>query len=73
MTSKRVAPFLDFEGNRILEGDTIRHPTGDTAAVAYDEKRADDVGRWRAIYADGESLWLGNQIGSKGMAVVVPV
>lgn len=70
--TRLAAPWRDFAGALIREGDTIRHPTGDTATVVIDRARGDDVLKWRAVYKDGESLWLGNQIGDKGRAVVVP-
>lgn len=69
--TRLAAPWRDFAGALIHEGDTIRHPTGDTGTVVYDEKR-EEVLRWRAVYENGESLWLGNQIGDKGRAVIVP-
>lgn len=70
--ARRKAPWPDYLGNDIHELDRIEHPDGDQrlALVYYDEKR-EGLARWRALYLDGVSLWLGNQIGDKGKAVVV--
>lgn len=68
-----VAPWPDFAGKPISDGDTIRHPDGTTAivtVVAIDPWR-DKLSEWRAVYEDGMSLWLGNQIGDKGQAIVI--
>lgn len=65
------APWPDYAGKDIHEFDRIQHPADDSMAlVIYDEAR-EGVACWRAIYKDGTSLWLGNQIGDKGRAVVV--
>lgn len=64
-----AAPWPDFAGNPLHEGDTIKHPDGTTARVVLDASRDDPASRWRAVYEDGESLWLGNQISGKGRAV----
>jgi len=66
----RVAPLKDANGNELCVGDMIRHPDGTTARVAFDAARS-GPSCWRAVYPDGESLWLGNQIGDKGQAVKV--
>jgi hypothetical protein len=65
---KRKAPFTDLNGNNIYERDQIRHPDGTIAVVVYDTNFKN---YWRAVYADEESLWLGNQVGNKGRAVVM--
>lgn len=70
MPQRLKAPWPDYSGNPIHEGDKIRHPTGDEATVFFDMKHM-HTGQWRAVYEDGVSLWLGNQIGSKGQAVVI--
>ena len=67
---KKRAPWADYIGNALHEGDTIIHPSGDTAIVTLDPNK-EDAGQWRAVYADGTNLWLGNQIGTKGMALLV--
>ena len=72
--ARRVAPWLDFAGNILHEGDTISHPVGkERAVVTYDleKEKIDKNFGWRAVYENGDSLWLGNQINDKGQAVVV--
>lgn len=65
----KFAPWADRLGNDIARGATMRYPDGSTFFVSYDDSR-EGTGKWRAIFPDGESLWLGNQIGTKGQAVV---
>jgi hypothetical protein len=60
--------YTDFDGGVIHEGDILSHATGETFTVFYDETRETEPEKWRAVYPDGESLWLGNQVGDKGMA-----
>lgn len=69
--ARRKAPWPDYAGNDIFEMDRIRHPIDDTLALVYYDEKFDGDRRWRALYLDGESLWLGNQVGDKGRAVVV--
>lgn len=53
--------------------ESVKYPDGTTFTVVYDEKRDDEVSRWRARYEPGDpSSWLGLQIGDRGMAVVTP-
>ena len=74
MSDRRKAPWPDYDGNDIYEGDTIKHPSGQMAVVIF-KKELNNVSKnygWRAEYNDGfPSLWLGNQIGGKGQAVVI--
>lgn len=69
------APWPDFAGNDIYEGDVIQHPNGDRGEVVLVPvvfpQDPDSTIQWRVNYANGESMWLGNQIGDKGQAVVV--
>ena len=68
----RAAPWPDFAGSPIHEGDWIEHPNGDRARVLFSlDTKHDGVSRWRAVYENDDSLWLGNQIGDKGKAIVV--
>lgn len=68
LSNRRKAPWPDYRGADIFEGDTIIHPTGEVAKVVF---AADHENPWRAEYSNGDSLWLGNQIGDKGMAFVL--
>ncbi len=65
-----ICPWTDGAGNTLRVGDTIRHPDGLTATVQFDNSK-EDAGKWRAVYADGESLFLGNQTHGNGMAIKV--
>jgi hypothetical protein len=68
---KRKAPWPDFAGADIHEGDRIAHPSGETGVVVYDDKYPDRPFR---VQYDGDdfTLDLGLQIGDRGQAVVVP-
>ncbi|CAB4159182.1 hypothetical protein UFOVP707_60 [uncultured Caudovirales phage] len=66
------APWPCFAGHRLHVGDWIQHPGGKRARVVFDPERI-GLSCWRAVYEDGESLWLGNQIGDKGQATLVRV
>jgi hypothetical protein len=74
-----TAPWPDFAGNPIREGDTIRHPYGGEEGVVFvlaDE--TDPNERWRVLYGGRGDGWpsmrvsrLCLQIGHSGQAVVV--
>ena len=69
-----TAPWPDFAGNPIHEGDTIRHPSGEEGRVLFFEGLdiTDNLGdAWRVDYGTGYVLRLCLQIGDKGQAVVV--
>lgn len=70
---KRKAPWKDFEGNDIHEGDALLHPSGERGVVCFwpNEKEASD--QWRVFYAKHGAMHsrLCLQIGDKGRAVVV--
>lgn len=70
-SNRRKAPWPDYRGADIYEGDTIVHPQGDCGTVVFDASREPGL-EWRVQYLSGEeSLWLGNQIGDKGQACVL--
>jgi hypothetical protein len=69
---KRVAPWPDYEGNPIYEGDAICHPSGEQGEVYRLSDVDDPNDAWRVDYGDSpphSRLCL--QIGWKGQAVVV--
>lgn len=71
VVGRRKAPWPDYRGADIHEGDTIVHPQGDCGTVVFDASREPGL-EWRVQYLSGEeSLWLGNQIGDKGQACVL--
>lgn len=67
-SDRKKAPWPYWRGADIYEGDTIVHSTGDVAVVVFMAGHQDP---WRAKYSNGETLWLGNQIGDKGQACVL--
>jgi hypothetical protein len=69
---KRKAPWQDFAGNDIHEGDIIEHPSGERARVCFWEDQPKSTEQWRAFYeAWGHHSRLCLQIGDKGQAVVI--
>jgi hypothetical protein len=68
---RRRAPWLDYEGNEIYEGDWIIHPDGEMGKVVFVAKGKHVFDKWRVDYGDG-GLYSGLslQIGEKGMGVV---
>lgn len=67
---RRVAPWPDFAGNAIHEGDTIEHPNGDYGEVIFLDVGAAPADAWRVDYRQGTYSRLSLQIGDKGQAVV---
>jgi hypothetical protein len=63
-----VAPWDDFAGGIIHEGDVIVHPSGECGRVVIDKH--EDRDRWKVDYGDGLLSSLALQIGDKGQAVV---
>ena len=66
------APWLDYAGNEIYEGDTIRHPDGTTGKVIFSEFHGRNGEHWFVDYNNPPLSLLSMQIGNKGQAVVVP-
>jgi hypothetical protein len=67
------APWTDFAGNDIHEGDTIQHPTsGERGTVVFLAHEERPIDQWRVDYGNGGISRLCLQIGDKGQAVVVP-
>lgn len=69
----RVAPWPDFAGGVIREGDTLRHPDGTSFVVRYYPEAGElNTDPWRADYGpDSPQGRLLLQIGPKGRACVV--
>ena len=68
--SKRLAPWPDFVGKQIFEGDTLVHPAGDRGVVVFLEEHTLPGDQWRVRYTDGTLSRLALQINDKGQAVV---
>lgn len=66
------APWKDFKGADIHEGDVIAHPDGTRGTVVFLPDYSDAGDQWRVNYDEGPPLSrLCLQIGEKGQAVVV--
>lgn len=69
----RKAPWTDFAGNEIYEGDTIRHPNGGEGKVIFLPQEESPSDQWRVNYPLAGLGRLSLQIGDKGQASVVLV
>jgi hypothetical protein len=67
---RRRAPWEDFAGNPIYEGDTIMHPSGQHGIVIFINAEKEPSDQWRVDYGVGGILRLCLQIGDKGQARV---
>lgn len=65
------APWRDYAGNDIYEGDTVRHPSGEQGVVVVWPDESEPSDQWRVRYDDGVVLRLCLQVGDKGCAEVV--
>lgn len=68
----KTAPWTDFKGAPIHEGDTILHPSGEQGIVIFLAIEPDPGDAWRVDYGTQHLSRLCLQIGNKGMACVVP-
>lgn len=69
----REAPWPDYQGNRLFEGDIIRHPSGEEGVIVYVPRNESySISPWCVHYDDGGLSALSLQVGSKGRAVKVP-
>lgn len=70
--TNEAAPWPDYEGNQIYDGDIIQHPSGQAGVVEFDSGAGDDqADRWYVNYSNGSRSRLSLQVGSRGRAVVV--
>lgn len=67
---KKVAPWPDYAGNPIHEGDVIIHPSGESGAVLYLSAELHVSDRWRVDYGGDIRSRLCLQIRDRGRAVV---
>lgn len=70
---QHAAPWPDFDGHDIHDGDVIEHPSGDRGTVVFLAQESDPGDQWRVDYGDGYLSRLCLQIGDKGRAVVAGV
>ena len=67
----KLAPWKDFVGNDIHEGDIITHPSGESGKVVFLPEEAEQDDQWRVAYVGSRYLSrLCLQIGDRGQAVV---
>lgn len=66
-----IAPWLDFEGHPVKEGDRIIHPSGDSGFVVFIANALQDSERWRVDYGHGSTRSLFQELGEAGRATVV--
>lgn len=67
--SDRKAPWPDFNGSPLFEGDIIVHPSKETGVIVYLPGHEHPADSWRVDYGDGTLSRLSLQIGDKGQAV----
>ena len=68
-----IAPWKDFLGHEVREGDTITHPSGHCGRVLFLPEFTDPADQWRVRYDNDDLIArLCLQIGDKGRAVVEP-
>lgn len=66
-----TAPWPDYAGAEICEGDTIQHPSGERGVVVFLTDEGEPSDQWRVDYGNQSLSRLCLQIGWKGQAVVV--
>ena len=67
----RSAPWKDFAGNDIHEGDIIAHPSGESGKVVFVPDGEAPEDQWMIAYVGSKYLSrLCLQIGDRGQAVV---
>jgi hypothetical protein len=68
---RNTAPWPDFEGTTIMEGDRLIHPSGEMGIVAMSADALHDNERWRIDYGNGVFRSLQIEVGEEGRAVVL--
>lgn len=63
--SKKIAPYMDYNGNELREGDYIMHSSGEEGRIFINNNNND----WKVRYFDDTVLNLALQIGWKGRAI----
>lgn len=62
-------PYQDCKGHDLFVGDKLMHPINKRTFVIHYDYLQDEHSRWRAIYENGDNLWLGQQVDkTRGMA-----
>jgi hypothetical protein len=64
------APWKDYKGNEIYEGNINIHPSGENGVVMYHRERKEPSDQWTVNYGGYLESRLCLQIGDKGQAIV---
>jgi hypothetical protein len=65
----RKAPWVDYDGNELFEGDTVEHQNGEMGRIEFHCRFSSEADQWRVDYGEGALSRLCLQIGDKGRAV----
>lgn len=63
------APWTDFIGITLFDGDTIIHPSGQSGKIIFKPERERKSDQWVVDYGDGIESRLCLQIGDRGRAI----
>ncbi len=67
----KKAPWKDYNGNELFEGDKIIHPSGEVGKIVFEKKWEESDSVWFVNYGNDVFSQLCLQIGWKGQAVKV--
>jgi len=67
----QIAPWPDYNGKVITEGDLLCHPSGEIGRVIYIANNPDVQDQWKVDYGDNTPSRLCDQVGIKGQATVL--
>jgi len=68
----RKAPWTDFKGDDIREGDVMSHPSGQQGTVVFHHERKAPSDQWVIDYGEiGLESRLCLQVGDRGQAIVI--
>ena len=65
----RKAPWTDFAGSELYEGDRIEHPSGESGVIVFLEEFEKPSDQWLVDYGAPVPSRLCLQIGDRGRAV----
>jgi len=68
-TQSKLAPWKDYQGNDLYEGDKLKHPSGQTGVIEYHKDRHNQHDRWLVNYGDRILSRLCLQINERGQGV----
>lgn len=68
---RQTAPWPDYAGNPVKEGDRMVHASGDSGIVVVTAGGCDDPACWCVDYGHGNLRSLALEVGADGRAVVI--